>query len=223
MKIIALAAAKGGVGKTTLAAALSVAAAADRPGARVGLVDLYPQGSLTRWWNARALPAPLLLRLAPEGLARARAMIREARLDLLVLDCRPGFSSILGRAVAAADLVPVPTGPGELDLAAVASTAGMAERAGAPFRFVLNRAVFRSRLAGSAVAALRERGRLLAAPVHRRVAVAAAMAGGRTAPETGPGGAAARELAALWAAVREALAGRAMGRRLRTLYAGKLI
>ncbi len=223
MKIIALAAAKGGVGKSTPAAALSVAAAANRPGARVGVIDLDPQGSLTRWWNARALPAPLLVRLAPEGLARARAAIREARLDLLVLDCRPGFSSILERAVAAADLVLVPTGPGELDLAAVASAAGMAERAGAPFRFALNRAVFRSRLAGSAVAVLRERGRLLAAPVHQRVAIAAAMAGGRTALETEPGGAAARELAALWPAVREALAGRSMWLRLRTLYAGKLI
>ena len=222
MKIIALAAAKGGVGKTTLAAALSVAAA-DRPDARVGLVDLDPQGSLTRWWNARALPAPLLLRLAPERLARARVALRDVPLDLLVLDCPPGFSPILERAVAAADLVLVPTGPGELDLAAVASTAAMAERAGTPFRFVLNRAVFRSRLAGRAVAALRERGHLLAAPVHQRVEIAAAMAGGRTALETEPGGAAARELTALWEAVREALAGRSMWLRLRTLYAGKLI
>ena len=73
------------------------------------------------------------------------------------------------------------------------------------------------------MSALREGGRLLAAPVHQRVAIAAAMAGGRTALETEPGGAAARELAALWEAVREALAGRAMWRRLRTLYAGKLI
>jgi chromosome partitioning protein len=206
VKIIALAAAKGGVGKTTLAAALSVAAAAARPDAAVGLVDLDPQGSLTRWWNARALPAPLLLRLAPERLARARVALRDVPLDLLVLDCPPGFSPILELAVAAADLVLVPTGPGELDLAAVASTAAMAERAGAPFRYVLNRAVFRSRLAGRAVSLLREGGRLLGAPVHQRVAVAAAMAGGRTALEDEPAGAAARELAALWEAARGALA-----------------
>ena len=100
MKIIALAAAKGGVGKTTLAAALSVAAA-DRPDARVGLVDLDPQGSLTRWWNARALPNPLLLRLAPERLPRASAALRGVPLDFLVLDCQPGFSPILERAVVA--------------------------------------------------------------------------------------------------------------------------
>ena len=90
MKIIALAAAKGGVGKTTLAAALAVAAA--RSGAAVGLVDLDPQGSVRRWWNARALPAPLHLKLAPERLARARAALRGVPLDFLVFDCPPGFS-----------------------------------------------------------------------------------------------------------------------------------
>ena len=90
MKIIALAAAKGGVGKTTLAAALAVAAA--RSGAAVGLVDLDPQGSVRRWWNARTLPAPLHLKLAPERLARARAALRGVPLDFLVFDCPPGFS-----------------------------------------------------------------------------------------------------------------------------------
>jgi chromosome partitioning protein len=195
-------------------------AAADRPDARVGLVDLDPQGSLTRWWNARALPQPLLVQMAPEGLARARVTLRGVPLDLLVLDCPPGFSPILELAVAAADLVLVPTGPGELDLAAVASTAAMAERTGTPFRYVLNRAVFRSRLAGNAVAALGEGGRMLGAPVHQRVAIAAAMAGGRTALEDEPSGAAAHELAALWEAAREALAGRSGWRRLRTLYGG---
>jgi hypothetical protein len=66
----------------------------------------------------------------------------------------------------------VPTGPGELVRAVVASTTAMAERAGTPFRYILNRTVFRSRLAGRAVAALGEGGRLLGAPVHQRVAIA---------------------------------------------------
>lgn len=217
MKIIALAAAKGSVIKTTLAAALSVAAAADRPDARVGLVDLDPHGSPTHWWNRRALPPPLIFEMAPERLTRARAALDGERLDLLVLDCPPGFSSILGRAVTAADLVLVPMGPGELDLAALVSTAEKAERARAPFRFALNRTAFRSRLAGRAVAALRARGGLRWPPVHQRVAITAAMADGRTALETGSASAAARELAVLWAAVRAALG------KLRAVTAGKLI
>jgi cellulose biosynthesis protein BcsQ len=118
---------------------------------------------------------------------------------------RRGFTGILEQAIATADLVLVPTGPSELDLAAVASAAAMAERAGVPFRFVLNRALSRSRLAGQADAALQERGNLLCPPVHQRVAVAAAMTDGRTALETEPDGAAAYELAALWSAVRRVL------------------
>ena len=121
-----------------------------------------------------------------------------------MIDSPPSFSAILEQAIALADLVLVPTGPGALDMAAVASTADMAEQAGVPYRFVLNRGLFRSRLAGQAVTALRERGGLLP-PVHQRVAVAAAMGDGRTALETEPAGAAARELWALWEAVRALL------------------
>jgi chromosome partitioning protein len=95
-------------------------------------------------------------------------MLRCEFLDLLVLDCPPGCSPILEQAIAVADLVIVPTGPSKLDLAAVASTAAMAERAGVPFHFVPNHAA------------------------------------SRTAQETEPNSVAARELAALWAAVREA-------------------
>jgi cellulose biosynthesis protein BcsQ len=82
----------------------------------------------------------------------------------------------------------IPTGASVLDLMAVASTAKMALAAGVPFRFVLNRAVFRSRLAGQAVSELRERGGLLWPPIHQRVAVAAAMKTDQTALETEPGG-----------------------------------
>jgi hypothetical protein len=61
------------------------------------------------------------------------------------------------------------------------------------------------RLAGRAVLALRERGDLLWPPIYQRVEIAAAMASGHVALETQPDGAAARELAALWVAVRAAL------------------
>ena len=201
MKILTLAAAKGGVGKSTLAAALSTAAALTWANARIGLLDQDPQGSLTHWWNARPRPQPLLLNAAGGALLNAAGgallydpdLLFDEHLDLLVIDSPPSFSAIREQAIAVADLVLVPTGPGALDMAAVASTADMAEQAGVPFRFVLNRGLFRSRLAGQAVTALRERGGLLP-PVHQRVAIAAAMVDGRTALETEPAGAAAREL-----------------------------
>ncbi len=205
MKILTVAAAKGGVGKTTLAAALATAASFDQPYANVGVVDLDPQGSLSHWWNGRAEAFPLLFNLHAEQFTEGLNILRHERLDLLVLDCPPGFSDIQAQAIAVADLVIVPTGPSDLDLAAVASTAAMAEQAGVPFHFVLNHAAFRSRSARHAVAALRARGNLLCPTIHQRVAVHEAMADGSTAGEAEPNGAAARELAALWAAVREVL------------------
>ncbi len=127
------------------------------------------------------------------------------RLDLLALDCPPGFSDILKQAIAVADLVIVPTGPSDLDLTAVISTVFMAREAGVLYRFVLNGVLSRSRLAREAMPALRDWGDLLCPPIHQRVAIATAMAWGSTAQEIEPNGAAARALAALWPAVREAL------------------
>jgi chromosome partitioning protein len=149
--------------------------------------------------------------------------LRRTDLDLLILDCPPGFSSVLREAIVVSDLVLTPTGASVLDLMAVISTAKMALIANVPFRFVLNRAVFRSRLAGQAVSELRERGGLLGPPVHQRVAVPAAMKTGQTALETEPGGAAARELSALWLAVRATLDGIDAERRARRTHGGRRI
>ena len=105
--------------------------------------------------------------------------------------------------------------PGVSSTAAVASTADVAEDADVPFRFVLNRAVFRSRIAGAAVRALRTRGNLMAPTVHQRVAIAAAMAAGRTVLETDPGCAAVSELSALWQSVSGCLTTVAVARSMR--------
>ncbi|WP_026439770.1 ParA family protein [Acidocella facilis] len=201
MQIITIAATKGGVGKTTLAAALATAALVARPGIRVGLVDLDPQGSLTAWWNRRDKREPQLLR-QPEGDFRFdTAGARAAGFDLIVIDCPPGFSDILADAIATADLVLIPTGPSMIDLDAIEWAETLAETFSMTRHFVLNQAIYRSRLAGRAVRELSERGHLLRQVVHHRVAIAEAMRKGLTAIEAEPTGAAARELAALWAEV----------------------
>ena len=52
-KVITIAQHKGGAGKTTLAAQLSVAL--DQSGAKVITLDVDPQGSLTQWLYYRKL------------------------------------------------------------------------------------------------------------------------------------------------------------------------
>jgi chromosome partitioning protein len=205
MRTIVLAAAKGGVGKTCLASALAVAAPLLDPRLRVAIADLDPQGSLKAWWNLRGSDQPHLVDLRGRPLAKVRSALRQEGFDLLIVDCPPGFSTTMNEAIRAANVAVIPTGSSSLDLGAIASTAEMAEAAGVAHYCVLNRAVFRSRLAGRAVTALRERGVRLLPVVHQRVAVAEAMAVGLTAMETQPNGAAAGELSALWHAVRGAL------------------
>ena len=205
MQTIVLAAAKGGVGKTTLVAALATAACLASPCLTVAVIDLDPQGSLTLWWNLRGSHEPHLVSLDGAPLRKVRDALARAGFDLLIVDCPPGFSSTLSGAIQAADLVVVPAGASNMDIEAVAATVEMAKRVGVPHCCVLNRAPFRSRLAGRALTALREFGTRVLPVVHHRVAVAEAMAIGGTALETQPAGAAARELTALWNAVRAEL------------------
>jgi len=196
VKIIAIVAAKGGVGKTTLAAGLATAALAAWPDAKIALVDLDPQGSLTGWWNARTVPQPAIYDLAGRSLRSSRRDLRRAKLDLVIVDCPPGFAEIHRDAIASS-----------LDLAAIEATVAVVASCGVRYGYVLNRALRRSRLAGHAVRLLRGLAGRLLPTVHQRVAIPTAMAGGRTVLETDIAGPAAREIAALWGAVLAALGG----------------
>lgn len=205
MKIIVLVAAKGGVGKSTLAAGVAIAAMLAHPEAKVVFIDLDPQGSLTGWWNVRGLQQPALFDLAGMSLRGAKRDLRRAGLDFVIVDCPPGVATIHDDAIAAADVVIIPTGASALDLAAVRATAERVQRAGVPYGYVLNRTYRRSVLEASATRLLRERPGRLLPPVHQWVAIPTAMAAGRTVLETDIAGRAATEFATLWGAVRAML------------------
>jgi chromosome partitioning protein len=101
--------------------------------------------------------------------------------------------------VALADLVLVPVQPSPHDLRAVGSTVQLARVARRPLVFVINRTKPRVRLTGEAAIALSQHGTVAPAMLADRATYAAAAIDGRTAPEIEPTGAAAAEVAALWA------------------------
>jgi chromosome partitioning protein len=207
MKIIAVAAAKGGVGKTSITAALAVAASRDpvRP-LNVAVMDLDPQGSLSEWWNRRACQdAPGLVHRGRHSLDHIVQTLRSGEVDLLILDCPPSYSPLHREAIGLADLVVIPTGPGALDLEAIEKTIDMADQAGTVYCAVLNGAIFRSRVAGRAIREMQERNITLGPVLHHRVAVAEASRTGQTALEIQPTGAAAREIRAAWQHVQAEL------------------
>jgi chromosome partitioning protein len=200
MITVVVAAEKGGVGKTTLAVTLAVIATLSGTGARVGLLDADPQGSLTTWWNIRVAEWPLNFSVTGT-IAETVAAIAVQGLDFLFIDTPPGYTAIREQAIACADLVLIPTGPGSLDLAGIESTAEIANRARIPYRVALNRAAFRTRLTGDAVLALRELNRFLEPVVHNRQPIIRAIESGRAVVETEPDTPGAAEVRGLWAAI----------------------
>lgn len=201
MRAVMVAKQKGGVGATTLAREMGVAAAA--VGKRVVFVDLDPQGTLRGWWNrrtegARGDPNPGLATPAPGEMPAALDRLRAARVDLCIVDTPPSVHPFLGSVMRLADLILLPTRPTTDDLDALAGILDLVEEAGRPFAFVVTQApAGRSRLFDDAVPVLAQRGRV-APPLRLRADFPVAAATGRAATEIAPKGKAAEEVEALW-------------------------
>lgn len=201
MKTIMVAKQKGGVGATTIARELGVAAVA--AGKRVVFLDLDPQGTLRGWWNRRTEgmegePNPGLATPAPSQIAVALEQLRIAGTDICIIDTPPSVHAFLASVMKLADLVLLPTRPTTDDLDALPAVLDMVEEAGRPFAFVVTQApAGRSRLYDDAVPVLAQRGRV-APPLRIRSDFPVASATGRSALETAPRSKAAEEVQALW-------------------------
>lgn len=199
MKTIVLASQKGGVGKTTLAGHLAVAA--ERAGhGPVVVIDTDPQGSLTAWWNAREAEAPAFAALSKD-LAGQLAALAQSGAGLVIIDTPPSANANIRGTIAAADLVLIPVRPSPHDLRAVGHTVEIVEQAGKPFLFVVSQAKAASALTSQAIAVLSAHGEVAAALIADRVAFASSMTDGRTVQELAPRSPAASEVAQLWQAV----------------------
>lgn len=209
MRTIMVAKQKGGVGATTLARELGVAAAA--AGKRVIFVDLNPQGTLRGWWNRRTEgadsdPNPGLATPAPDELPGALDQLRAGGIDLCIVDTPPSVHPFLGSMMCLADLILLPTRPTTDDLDALPAILDLVEETGRPFAFVVTQAPpGRSRLLGDAVPVLAQRGRV-APPLRIRADFPVAAATGRAATELAPKSKSAEEVRSLWRFVSADLA-----------------
>src|SRR3954470_10241529 len=115
MIVIAVASQKGGSGKTTLSGHLAVEA--EKAGAGpVALIDTDPQGSLSHWWNARAVRSPQFAKVGAFELEAALNHLARTGTRLAIIDTPPAISDAITFVVAHADLVIVPTRPSPHDL-----------------------------------------------------------------------------------------------------------
>jgi chromosome partitioning protein len=138
MITIAVVNTKGGVGKTTLSAALAIRAAQD--GKRVAIVDMDPQKALLAWWRRRGpnqSDSPQLF----EGPDTAYDAVEAAQLngwDIVILDGPPAFLTVVAEMIRAADFALIPVKPSTVDLLATQDAVALAREANVPFLCVFN-------------------------------------------------------------------------------------
>ncbi len=196
MRILALVSQKGGVGKTTLAGHLAVAA--ERGGETVALLDTDPQGSLAAWWNSRTAETPLFVRGNLAELRQQLAELEKMGINLVVIDTPPAITAHIQLVVECADLIIIPARPSPHDLRAVGGTIELVEPTGKPMIFVVNGATQRAKITADAAIALSQHGTVAPTTVHQRVDFANSMIDGRTVGELDANSNSAKEVAELW-------------------------
>jgi chromosome partitioning protein len=112
---------KGGVGKTTTAVYLA-GVAAQKSRTPVYLVDSDPQGSTAEWYDAEPIDGVELVE-GPSVRTVTRAMERTEA--LVVVDTAAGDGTIVRAALAAADVVVIPTRAGGVEPNRVVATLEM--------------------------------------------------------------------------------------------------
>lgn len=141
-KIITITQQKGGTGKTTLAAHISVALA--QQGYRIGLIDIDPQKNLEKWYQLREktlgkVKAGLSFRAISEWQLFSVVDAFKADHDFIIIDTYSQPVSDTRSAIRVADLVLVPLQPSPADLWSTGATIDAVKQERIPHRIILNR------------------------------------------------------------------------------------
>lgn len=209
LRTIAVAARKGGSGKTTLAVHLALAA--HLRGHKVVLADADPQRSAIESLSARTSHGPFLADAAAVDLAAVHARCESYGIGYLVIDTPGGPGPEARHAMALADLVLLTSRPNFLDIAAAVRTFAEARNLGRASLIVFTQAPpMRLGEENASVAKALEAMRFTNLPVspdivRARAAYQTCVAVGRSVEELGAS-AAADEMASLWGHVEAMLA-----------------
>jgi chromosome partitioning protein len=135
MFTISLIGQKGGVGKTTIALGLAVAAA--RAGHAAVIVDLDPQASAAKWKGRRVDENPTAV---SADVSRLKPIINTSRtsgVDFVFIDTAGRKDDSALSAARASDLVLIPTRPNILEAETLPAVSVLLKLAGNPPAFVL--------------------------------------------------------------------------------------
>lgn len=197
MKTLAIISQKGGVGKTTLATALAVAA--EKAGKVAAVFDLDPQASAAFWKDTRAAETPAVLAVPPARLSHVLKAAAGTGCDLAIIDAPPFAKDIAYEAAQHADFILITTRPAVLDVMAMTRTLELVQHYGKPFAVVLTFCPTQGREIADTEAAVQQLGAtLVPLRIHNRVAYSRAQQTGLTAQEFEEDGKAAAEIEQLY-------------------------
>lgn len=206
MKILTIAARKGGSGKSTIAA--SMAAAAAQAGEGVVILDLDPQKSLAEWHERREADGVRYQARDGASLAELMPKLKAHKANTLVLiDTQGDFNADVTAALRVSDLCLIPVRASVLDVTAVSRTVEGLRTLGRRYAFVLSQIMPSSPArAEEAAAALVKAGPLAPVIVASRADYQDAMLEGMGVTEYAPAGKAASEIRDLWTWTKKELA-----------------
>jgi len=135
MFTISLIGQKGGVGKTTIALGLAVAAA--RAGHATAIIDLDPQASAAKWKGRRSDENPTVVSAQASRLKQLLDTARTSGVDFVFIDTAGRKDDSALNAARASDLVLIPTRPNILEVETLPEVSDLLRLAGNPPAFVL--------------------------------------------------------------------------------------
>jgi chromosome partitioning protein len=123
MRVWAVCAQKGGVGKTSIAQCLAIEAL--KEGLRTAIVDLDPQASCAKWGAARArrgIPVPAVTAPGGRGVKAVVLELEKQGAAVVIIDTPPLVTPELNAALDVATSAIMVTRPNPMDLDALAAT-----------------------------------------------------------------------------------------------------
>jgi len=192
-QVVAVVAEKGGVGKTTLALTLAVAAVQARR--KVAVFDLDPQATAAQWTDRREAEFPWVLATPATRLDAALINAKGQGVDFVVIDTPPHAGVDAVEAARRADLVLVPVEPHLFTLETLPKLSDLLKLAGDPVTiFVVSKAAIQGKEGQAAAAFIKDKGfSVCPVTLHLRAAHRHASNLGQTAQEYEPKGKAAEE------------------------------
>lgn len=205
MHVVAVVGQKGGIGKTTIAIHLAVAAT--RAGHTTLLIDLDPQASASKWSDIRTDDAPVVISAHASRLRHVIEKAEEQGVTFVVLDTPPQLESPISDAAKVADLALIPCRPALFDIHAIEETVYRTLKENVPTHLVFNAVPPRSSMLEQAKAVVADYNIHIApCTVGRRIIFSHAVVDGKTAEEFDPKSKAATEIQTLYKYIENQLA-----------------